>query len=436
MLNNVALDVVIGLVFVFLLYSLFATILVEIISTKLGLRARNLKEAVDRMLNDERIPTVKKSWVVDKLYRLWDSLKLTKNPKNPRITNFYNHPEIKYLGSTGIFKNPSSYKALSFSKTLLNLLNETGDKKLGGDDAKMEDPHKGDIAELEAKPVTKERIQAALVGIISEHKTATGNEKERIVLDEETAKYVLGLWYDSYGDLIKFKLQLEGWFDRTMEQCTEWYKRKIRIVLIVLGFLLAWLFNADTFTIIRKLSTDKTAREQMVRMATAYVENNQVPSSVAGAATPDSVVSKEVNLYKQKLDSLLLVKNQLEEDINKANSLLGMGSWLPDTISTDTAGIPNYPSYIERDIVPKVEKSGRGNYIEFGLGHKFSYFFRILSRHFWGFLVTAIAISLGAPFWFDLLNKLMRLRTSLKQPIDSTGMNKNSTIVSPLNREG
>ena len=53
MFNNVALDVVIGLVFVFLLYSLFATVVAEIIATKLGLRARNLKEAVDRMLNDE-----------------------------------------------------------------------------------------------------------------------------------------------------------------------------------------------------------------------------------------------------------------------------------------------------------------------------------------------------------------------------------------------
>ena len=52
MLDNVALNVVIGLVFIYLLYSLFATVLSEIIATKLGLRARNLKEAVDRMLND------------------------------------------------------------------------------------------------------------------------------------------------------------------------------------------------------------------------------------------------------------------------------------------------------------------------------------------------------------------------------------------------
>lgn len=45
MLNNVALDASIGLVFIYLLYSLLVTIIAELIATKLGLRARNLREA-------------------------------------------------------------------------------------------------------------------------------------------------------------------------------------------------------------------------------------------------------------------------------------------------------------------------------------------------------------------------------------------------------
>src|SRR6187397_717673 len=53
MIDNVALDVVIGLVFIYLLYSLFATILMEIISSSFGLRARNLSYALRRMLMDE-----------------------------------------------------------------------------------------------------------------------------------------------------------------------------------------------------------------------------------------------------------------------------------------------------------------------------------------------------------------------------------------------
>src|SRR5687767_8617730 len=120
MFNNIGLDIFIGLVFIFLLYSLLASIIAEMFATVIALRARNLKEAVDRMLNDDdNIKT--KFWS-----RLWDTLKLTKNPNNPRITNFYNHPEIKYLGSTGVHKVPSQFKAFSFAKTVIYQLSGEG----------------------------------------------------------------------------------------------------------------------------------------------------------------------------------------------------------------------------------------------------------------------------------------------------------------------
>lgn len=422
MFDNVAVNVVIGLVFIYLLYSLFATVLSEIIATKLGLRARNLKEAVDRMLNDE--PENNNNWGY-KVKRFWDSLRLMKNPKNPRITNFYNHPEIKYLGSTGIFKVPSQFKAVSFSKTLLYLLNETGYKKLLVDgNTKMEDPNEGDIKEIPVTEISKERIIAALNGIRKDHATETGTEKEKIVLDEETAKYVQSLWYDSYGDLVKFKLQLESWFERTMEQCTEWYKRKIQIVLLVLGFFIAWFFNADTFTIISKLSTDKDARDKIVNLAVAYHQNNAAPGAINTSVPAD------------KLDSLNNVKKRLEQDIANANSILGSGGWAPDTVKVITD-----PKTGEKIFIPQIDYHSlsatdkkRTNVIRFSHTKKWAYFLRLLSHHFFGFLVTAIAISLGAPFWFDLLNKLMKLRTSTKQDTNSTNTTAGG-VVSPLNRE-
>jgi hypothetical protein len=33
-----------------------------------------------------------------------------------------------------------------------------------------------------------------------------------------------------------------------------------------------------------------------------------------------------------------------------------------------------------------------------------------------GWMLTAVAVSLGAPFWFDLLNRFMNLRNSVKAP--------------------
>lgn len=420
MFDNVALNLVIGLVFIYLLYSLFATVLSEIIATKLGLRARNLKEGIDRMLNDVANED-QGFWP-----RMWDSLKLMKNPQNPRVTNFYNHPEIKYLGSTGIFKVPSQFKAVSFSKTLLNLLNETGYKKLNVDgNTKMDDPEEGDIKEIPVTEISKERIIAALTGIVADHKTATGGEKVKIVLDEETAKYVLSMWYESYGDLVKFKLQLEAWFDRTMEQCTEWYKRKIQIVLLVLGFMLAWFFNADTFTIISKLSTDKDARDKIVMLAAAYSQNNTPPNPATGAAFP-----------ADKLDSLNNVKKRLEQDIADANTILGVGGWAPDSVKIVLDSVTKQKIYSPQVDFVSLSKADQQEkaLIRFTHVEKWQYFFRLLAHHFFGFLITAIAISLGAPFWFDMLNKMMKLRTSLKQGTDSTNTTPGG-VVSPINRE-
>lgn len=487
MFDNVAINVVIGLILIYLLYSLFATIVSEIIATKLGLRARNLKEAVDRMLNDEKEGN--KGFGV----RLWDSLKLMKNPKNPRIVNFYNHPEIKYLGSTGIFKVPSQFKAISFSKTVLNLLNEVGYKKLQVDgNTKMRNPDEGDIKEFPVLEVTKERITAALEGIITDHekkikqlkailveeiKVDTHNlralqtdgeiviadipenrltealnleikdrrdrlttEKQRIVLDHETAKYVLTLWKECHGDLTKLRLQLETWFDRTMEQCLEWYKRKIQVVLFLLGFFMAWSFNADTFRIVHKLSEDKDARDKLVAMASAYSQNQAIKLQDTTKLTP-----QQINDFNRILESLKTSEEKLKTDMAEANSILGLSSWLPDVINFDVDSKTKelkIPSYFEPEALSqsKMEefsslKVNHNLTLKFSCWDKWSYFFGLFGLHFWGYVITALAISLGAPFWFDLLNKIMRLRTAVKQPLDSTkGDEKDS--VSPLNRIG
>ena len=402
MVNNVALNVVIGLVFIYLLYSLLATVLSEVIATKLALRARNLKEAIDRMLNDEK----EKGW----WGRLWDSMKLTKKTDNKITNNFYNHPEIKYLGSSGIFKIPSAFKAISFSKTLMNVLLGDGD-------------------------VTKERIESRLKEIIKFSESKNIEDDANKVLDAETAKYIYSLWQDCYGDILKFKLQLEAWFNRTMEQATEWYKRKIQIVLFILGFSMAWFFNADTFSIISKLSTDKDARDKLVSMANAYVQNNKT-------AVDTSVIKDTAQLknYSQKLDSLLQVKKQLEEDIKNANTILGFGSWPPDTVRVkfDAATKKKiYTPLVDAEALSKPDQQIMDGTIIFAKGHssKWVYLFSLLGIHFFGFLITAFAISLGAPFWFDLLNKLMKLRTSTKHENNGTPVEVTSATVSPLNRE-
>ncbi len=408
MFNNVAFDIVIGLLFIYLLYSLLATIVSEIIATVIGLRARNLREAVDRMLNDDDDANKKL------LGRFWDSLRITKKTKSLMVKNFYNHPEIKYLGSTGVFKNPSSFKAISFSKTIIYLLSGQGS-------------------------ANKSSIENRL-NILKDNPGSLNADE--IILDKETAKYVLSLWDESYGDIVKFKLNLETWFDRTMEQALEWYKRKIQIILLMLGLVIAWFAGADTFLIAKTLSTDKDAREKMVQVASAYIQNNPQPEELQIKLNKDSGDSKKLDSIRLKrLDSLLEVKKLLEKDMAEANSVLGISGWLPDTVRCvmNKEGDRYYIPQVDEAILNDMDKAAASGKIPFSIREKISYFFRLFPLHFLGFLITAIAISLGAPFWYDLLNKLMKLRTAVKQPINSPSNSANigdGNAISPLNREG
>jgi hypothetical protein len=392
MFNSIALDVIVGLMFIYLLYSLLATVITEIIATQLGLRSRNLKEAIDRMLTDEEES--------GKLSRLWDSLRLIKNPKNRIITNFYDHPEIKYLGSTGIFKTPSSFKAVSFSKTLMCVL--FGDGPVTAD--QINEKWKVIIRNAKNAP---EPTPTDLEGNTEGIDTIEMGKNEKI-LDYESGKYIRSLWEESLYDIPKFKLLLEGWFNRTMDEATEWYKRKIQIVTFLVGFFIAWIFYVDTFTIVSKLSTDKQARDQMVSMANAYVQNNKKDDINA------QIDSARTKTDSQQLTTLLEVKQVLEADIDNASTILGMGAWLPDTVKVITTKngigyIPHIDGFICKNKTPVNGK------IVFSGYDKWKYFFGLLYHHFWGFFITAIAVSLGAPFWFDLLNKVMKLRTSKKE---------------------
>jgi hypothetical protein len=380
MFSSVAFDVVLGLLFIYLLYSLLATVLSEITATFLGLRARNLREAIDRMLNDEKESGL--------LSRIWDSLKLMKNPKNKIVNGFYDQPEIKYLGSSGIFKAPSYFKAGSFSKSLMCFL-------FGNI---QPDSH---------------QVGARLKEIVDAANTGAKEFKKDKLLDAETAKYIYNLWLEAKDDVDAFKRQLEGWFDRTMDQATEWYKRKIQIVLLILGFFMAWIFCADTFVIIRNLSVDKDAREQLVSMANAYIESH--PALINGAGAADSI---EFAYSRQKLDSLLVIKKQIEADINKSNNLIGIGGWLPDTVAVSIdkkSGARSHVPQVDSKSLSSGDKKITEGKLGFSFWEKITYLLRLAYHHFFGFLVTAIAISLGAPFWFDLLNKLVKIRTSKKE---------------------
>jgi hypothetical protein len=433
MVGNVALDVVIGLVFVYLLYSLYATVIMEIISSSLGLRARNLSYTLKRMLMDEKKYSGNFPAVRDRFLNTF--MQIGGRAANLTNSNLYNaflkQPSIKYLGNGGLNSRPSYLSAENFSRAVIDAL-------------KTDDP---DISLLG-------RIEQGLEDL--EIDLDIGTDPTQLVVSE-TVLHIQSLLDEANNDLVKFKILLENWFNDTMDRSTGWFKRTTQMILVLVGFLLAVSFNVDTLAIIDKLSKDDDARDQLVKMAVDFSEKNGPATQTFIAAGDTSASGRSL---QSRLDSLQSVKKILEDDIKNSQTILSSNWQIPNSLGYST--IKHLPSpdsveityqtsnagtvylFIHKSVDPAILTNHLSDKVENGsikvhtMRYKMAYVFSW--EHFWGYLLTVLALSLGAPFWFDLLNKLIKLRSAKAIAPESEG--KSLTVAATvsnreiLNRQG
>ena len=480
MFNNVAFNVVIGLVFIYLLYSLLTTIVGEWMSSFLGLRQRILRVGIERMLNDGY--NKRKMATDEHKLKAWWSRFIVASPKGFERTfagRFYDMPSIKYLsrlekGEKLLFSNskPSYVSPENFTDTLVTLLSDAG-----------------------AGNTVMERIGYCL-------------SFNTLHIELETIKHLGGILKDSNKDLSFFKAKLMFWYNETMDRTTGWYKRKLRTVVFWFSLILAISFNIDTIRIAKLLAKDDGARNQLTTMGVALIHDSTKYREFI-VADRDSLDSQRV------IDSAF---NSITKDISTANLVLGLG-WDFDTIKIKKSSIisvSNPDSCViayakQQENIKKAEKKLSDDHsavialqrrireeelltashppssgvrtLEVALlklafeqsddsvvlsneqaksatmnvrlvaftggdirtvtglevvpvdkkkalringigllsaGAKFCIFLRILFVDFgWlGFLLTAFALSLGAPFWFGVLNKLVQLRAAGPKPED------------------
>ena len=226
MFNSVVLDVVIGLVFIYLLYSLLATTVQEIIASHFAFRSKILERAVFRMLEDENKFTSRFKSVIYLFKKSGNGGK-----ENSISYEFYEHPLIKFLGEGNNHSKPAYINKETFSKVIFDLLRGK-DVKPGVDSTAL--------------------IQKSL----DANSTNWGNVK----ISELTLVYLKTIWADADGDTLKFKRNLESWFDETMDRASDWYKRHTQFILFFVGLTISIAFNVDTIKIVDKLEKDPKLR--------------------------------------------------------------------------------------------------------------------------------------------------------------------------------
>ncbi len=377
MFNHPVLDIAIGVVFVFLTYSLLASAINEIIAAMIAQRGRMLLRGIQKMLNGESI-----YW----WHNLENFFRKKDNPaprhrrfKGSLAEQFKKHTLFRRLAKDN---RPSYLSDAKFSDILLDILHQRGKAAAAEKDI-----------EALYEPRTFNSVKAGLINVLNEldakqgHQDCKANDKNCYHRRRQELFEIFSVLLDqSNGDLLRLKKLVENWYNEMMDRVSGWYKKQTHQVLFGIGLSLAVLFNVDAIELINMLSKDKKARETLVTMADSYIKNHPKPDTVFTKTATGKLVmdSTRIDTSRSVLaDSVIRkVYNDAKQQADSVNTLLGLG-WQDRSVGT--------------------------------------IFSAILTdwRKFFGIFITALAIALGGPFWFDVLNKLVNLRMSGKAPPDA-----------------
>jgi len=153
-------------------------------------------------------------------------------------------------------------------------------------------------------------------------------------------------------DASRARQNIEEWFNSSMDRVSGWYKRRSQWVLVFFGLVLAAVGNIDSVNIVNVLSKDPAKRAALVAEAQEYAKNTQPVNPTMDA-------------------------------IEKLGLPVGWSS------GPTAAGMAPDPRSVPSD--------WKG------------WILKVL-----GILMSAFAISLGAPFWFDMLNRVTMVRSTVK----------------------
>jgi hypothetical protein len=226
----------------------------------------------------------------------------------------------------------------------------------------VDETSRNDLRRAVPSYIPSRTFALALLDTLTDNKDASDDAFERAKktidgIDNTQLKQALSaLLANARGSVNRYETGIANWYDATMERASGWYKRRAQRNLWVIAIVVTVLFNADAAQMATSLWKDPVLRASVVSQAQA-----------AAKGTPDLKNPGSTDNVTSQVDRVRQLKLPLGWSFKKAD--------------------PRWPD----DIVGWIAK-------------------------FLGLAATVVALSLGAPFWFDLLGKVSRLRGTGAQP--------------------
>jgi hypothetical protein len=300
-----ALDVLIGLVAVYLAFGVACTAVVEAFSAWFSVRAGNLETALKELFKGDL------------------------DPNTPFVKAFYRHPLVQSLSKGD---NCPSYIAPEIvGQVVQSLVVAKGAGKALKD-------------AVDTLPDTPEvnRVKGLLAALAER----AGN------------------------DVKAFREEVEKQFNDAMVRAAGWFKRYTQVVALIASALIVTLGNVDTIDIVRSLASSPEDRARMIDTLAQRLTQ-------AEEAKRERATSLDKDALAQATEGSKKVRDAYEravDDVGTAGIQLGWKN-LPEERSVGW--------YLSKMI---------------------------------GLLVSIFAVSLGAPFWFDLLQRFMQVRAAGQSP--------------------
>ena len=246
-------------------------------------------------------------------------------------------------------------------------------------------------------------LQAASQDILALHRAG----RTIAMMADSSIKTALSAFLAQAGeDMDAFRQNIANWFNDVMDHTSGWYKRNTQLILMAIAVILCTFNNVNTIALVDRLSTDPAARAAAAKEAGAFLATSG-PAPVTAVAGNVPVESRRpaADPRRGRLAVSLVPRR------DEAAPLVDSERMEPPLVRARRRGTECRGPRRERT----VGRSGLDR-ADAGAVPRISPNSTWIIAKFTGLLLSIMAVSMGAPFWFDVLNKLVNIRLASSRP--------------------
>lgn len=407
-------EVIVGMIFVFILLSILVTEINSLLSRATRLRSRNLRNTLDGIIED---PVMRAKLYTHPLIQLVRSDPVL---PNQRITET---EATKIAG--GPIGSVDWIEPATFVDVVLKTVKVESDLQMFGDllniiDSMPAGPERRGLrlmvnrvmstgqgmTELRQslRFVQHRQVRGALRDVLNQLDDQIGQLGLQPTDDAPMMASVLhnnNLYFRSALSAVMASAQsvdevranLENWFNSAMTRASASYAAKMKILSVVVALAIALTVNVDTLHIARTLWEDPVRREQISNEVSFSVQSGQLQTEVKDTVEGDQGFTASQAQTAGDAEDVIGTGAELANRLQDIQNLRLPIGWFMEDVSAYSSEHP-----------ARGNPNNLWNYLP---EHNPDGWPALLLGKLLGIAATVIAAAQGAPFWFGIVNRIL-----------------------------